>query len=56
MNKVELIYEGHGKKYIHINEKIFHCVIVINIINGRIVLDSAEKFKENWKYERKKYT
>ena len=33
--------KGMVGKNVHINERMFHCVIVINIINGRSVLDSA---------------
>ena len=54
MNKVELVSEGHGKKkYIHKNESIFSCLILRNIINRRILLESAKKCNENRKYERR---
>ena len=49
IHKVELVSEGHGKKNKHINERMFRCLILVNIINGRCMLDSAEKCKENGK-------
>ena len=54
MNKVVLISEGHGKKYIHRNEIMFRCLILINIVHCRSVLEIAYKCRENWKDERKK--
>ena len=40
-----------SRKNIHRNERIFHFLILKNIINGRNVLGSAEKCKENRKDE-----
>ena len=42
-NKAELVYEGHGKKNIHINDRIFRCLVSRNIINLRSVLESVDK-------------
>ena len=54
MNKVELVSEGHGNiKKIHGNERILCCLVLRNIINGRSVLETSDKCKENWKGERK---
>ena len=53
MNKVEMISEGHGKKYIYRNDRMFCCLILINIIHGRIVLESADKYKYNCKDKHK---
>ena len=47
-----MVSEGHGKKYIHKNERMLHFLILRNIINVRSVLDTAEKSKENGKDER----
>ena len=35
----------------HKNEIIFHCLILISIINNRSVLERSGKCKENRKYE-----
>ena len=52
MNKVELISESRSKeKEIHGDERIFCYFIFRNVINGRSVLDIADKCKENWKDE-----
>ena len=40
--------------YIYINKRKFCCLILRNIINVKSVLESADKCKENWKYERLK--
>ena len=43
-NGFGLISEGHGKKKdIHGNERMFLYLVLRNIINGRSVLESAEK-------------
>ena len=39
--------------YIYKDERIFCCLISRNIISGRSVLESADKCKENRKYERR---
>ena len=49
MNIVELVSERHGKQS-HKNERMFCCLILRNIINGRGVLESVYKCKENNKY------
>ena len=49
-DKVELVFEGHGTKNMHKNEIIFLFLILRNIINGRSVLESADKFREHGKY------
>ena len=53
INKVELIPEGHGKKNVNKNKRMFRCLILKMIINSRSVFKSAEIFKDNWKDERK---
>ena len=50
MNKYELI---SVTKYLHINEIVFCCFILINIKNGRWVLDIAEKLKNIYNDEYK---
>ena len=40
-------------KNIHKNERIFRCLILINSINGRSVLDSADKSNKNGEDKRK---
>ena len=41
VDKFELVSEGHGTKiYMHRNDKMFHILLLGNIINGRSVLDS----------------
>ena len=45
MNKVELIFEGPGKKNIRINKITVSSLVLVNTINGRSVLESADKFK-----------
>ena len=52
-NKVKLISGGHVNKNIHRNDIMLRCFILINMINGRSVLDSEEKFKEDDKYQSK---
>ena len=43
MNKVELVYEGHGKKQYTQNKIMLRCLILRNIINDRIVLEREKK-------------
>ena len=38
INKFELVTEGHGKKYIHKNESMLRCLILIYIINESAAL------------------
>ena len=45
IDKVELVSEGHVKKNIHGNEIIICCLILINIVNGRSMFESADKCK-----------
>ena len=38
-----------ARKYIHRNERMFRCLVLINVINSRHTLESADKFKESGK-------
>ena len=53
MNRIGLVSEVCGNKNTHINERMFCCLILRNIINGRTVVESAEKYKEIGKDKRK---